>query len=240
MNRLLAGLAVAAMAAGALCAGERTRTHELIDQLRSRKLAERLAAEKELVQQGAEALPLLLRAIERYPDARVRARCASIVGRGGDRGVVPNLIVALMDTELVVRRAAVEALGRLGGNEARDTLIKLLTNKESVIRADAALALGGIREKVVVLALIRSLGDDEALVRASAAFVLGGQGDAGAISPLVDALADEDENVRAKAHLSLKRLTKQDFGFNPDAPQADRDAAMAKWRAWAKGSQPEP
>ncbi len=217
-----------------LLAGERTRTHDLIDQLGSSKHTERMAAEKELLALGARAHALLKRALARHPAGNVRARCAAILGRSRETALTPDLLNALADKELLVRRAAVEALGLIGGKEASKALLKCLTDKDALIRADAVLAIGRQGKKSAVKPLIRSLGDDEAHVRAAAAFALGAFDDPRVIAALIEGLDDEDENVRAKSLLSLKRLTKQTFGFNPKAPAAERERAVNRWLAWWK------
>jgi hypothetical protein len=90
---------------------------------------------------------------------------------------------------------------------------------------------------------------DRYYLRASAAQQLGETGDATSIPHLIDALNDEVLHADTQppngrkdrtpfwANQSLKRLTKQDFGFNWNEPKLQRDAAIKRWREWFKSTQ---
>jgi hypothetical protein len=92
--------------------------------------------------------------------------------------------------------------------------------------------------------LHRALVCGQTCLRVDAAQRLGEVGDATSISHLVDALRDESacvgdrtfkagmETTRYWANESLKKLTKQDFGFRWDASKEHREAAIQRWRQW--------
>jgi hypothetical protein len=74
--------------------------------------------------------------------------------------------------------------------------------------------------------------------RRRAAAALGKLRGHGGAAALVNLLEDSDESVRDEAIESLYVISEGDsFGFEPDASEEDRAAAVAKWRSWL-GSNP--
>lgn len=69
-------------------------------------------------------------------------------------------------------------------------------------------------------------------VRRGAVLAAAMRDDAAHVSDLIDRLGDGDELVVRAARAGLRSLTNQDFGPNPGAPPADRQAAAGRWRAW--------
>ena len=49
---------------------------------------------------------------------------------------------------------------------------------------------------------------------------------------LVGLLSDAEREVREAAVESLFSLTGDDFGYEPDAPQEERRAAVRRWESW--------
>lgn len=49
---------------------------------------------------------------------------------------------------------------------------------------------------------------------------------------LIDALSQREDALRKAAIDDLRRLTNEFFGYHHDLPKKDRDAAIARWRAW--------
>ncbi len=73
---------------------------------------------------------------------------------------------------------------------------------------------------------------DRAVVRATAARVAG-TNKLALGSELIDLLSDDNSEVRAAAHQALVRLNpEKDFGPSANADQAERSAAVKKWRDW--------
>lgn len=58
------------------------------------------------------------------------------------------------------------------------------------------------------------------------------------IPALVARLDDPDPVVRLAAHEELKERTGQDFGYAPWEEAPERQAAVARWRAWLGGRPP--
>lgn len=56
-------------------------------------------------------------------------------------------------------------------------------------------------------------------------------GDRGAVHPLVELLEDPDRAVRMYTILALTRLCGEDFDYKYYEPEAERAAAVRRWRA---------
>jgi hypothetical protein len=92
--------------------------------------------------------------------------------------------------------------------------------------------------------LHRALTSDQYYLRFMAAKRLNEVGDFTSIPLLIAALRDQSQHVGAQypdaemastrywVNDSLKKLTKHDFGFRWDAPKADREAAIERWKQW--------
>jgi hypothetical protein len=63
--------------------------------------------------------------------------------------------------------------------------------------------------------------------------------DAKTIELLIAELASEDSFARLRAVEQLVDLTHQSLGFRFNAPPAERDAALKRWKAWLKEQQRE-
>lgn len=57
-------------------------------------------------------------------------------------------------------------------------------------------------------------------------------GDESVIEPCIDALTDANEFVRDFAGKTLERVTREDFGYQPQASPRRREIAQEKWRKW--------
>ncbi|MBK9125648.1 MAG: HEAT repeat domain-containing protein [Chloroflexi bacterium] len=125
-----------------------------------------------------------------------RSDAALALGRSGDPGVIPALIVALCtDRDLNVIEDVTWALTRFGSMLIQN-LFDAYADANSYGRHNIVHALGKIGDPTASHALITSLRDIDKKVRAKAVFVLGQIGIAEAVPALIDRLADDDENVR--------------------------------------------
>jgi hypothetical protein len=62
------------------------------------------------------------------------------------------------------------------------------------------------------------------------------EGDRQDLAPLlVENLADHDAAVRMFTAIALRKLTGQDFGYDPSAPAHEREQAILAWREWIDG-----
>jgi HEAT repeat protein len=94
--------------------------------------------------------------------------------------------------------------------------------------------------------LIQALNSQQTTLRAYAASLLGDKENIKAIPYLIDTLSDDSsheganysesgwETTRFRANLSLKKLTKKDFGYIWNSPKELRVLAIRKWVEWWK------
>jgi bilin biosynthesis protein len=81
------------------------------------------------------------------PEPLIRVEAASAIGQINYPPAVPHLILALQDTDLDVRKAAVSSLGKLGDSVALSPLEALLNDELPVIQTLAKLAIDQIHRR---------------------------------------------------------------------------------------------
>lgn len=167
------------------------------------------------------ALDPLMKAL-RDPDPRVRANAAKGLGKIMDRQVVQPLIEILGDRNAYARNCAAEALGMIKDKRAVKPLMELL-DSDPDSRWHAIEALGRLGDKQAVNKICFFLRDKNQQLRLKASEALGEIGDPCAVDALIDTLNDEDRQVGWMAWNALKRITKKEFGRDPD-----------EWRDWLK------
>ncbi len=186
------------------------KTARLIKQLQSPVKAERLAAMKELGNQGAAAraavLPLMERLRREGPEfADQAARTLAQIGPAA----VPALIKALADAAPPVRRRALWALAVIGPDAAAavEPVSDFLEDKDAQVRTLAALALAeiGPESRPAVPRLAKLLRDPDPEARAWAAVALHEIGPE-MIEHLLAALKEPDLPVRLSAVQALPRF----------------------------------
>jgi hypothetical protein len=99
-------------------------------------------------------------------------------------------------------------------------------------RLAAALVLSRSRADDDVALVDRLLRDRDDEVAMRAALGRAQQGDARAIPTLVRLLDAESLDIRQTSATWLTSLTGQEFDYSPTASAAERQVAMAQWRAW--------
>jgi hypothetical protein len=107
-----------------------------------------------------------------------------------------------------------------------------LASADSGERWDTIEQLGQTGDPQCAEHLVPLLDDNDLFVRLAAARVLGDLGNTSAVPALIDALEDGEPSVRETAVLSLRRLTKREFDFDPNAREADRERRIRDWRKW--------
>jgi HEAT repeat protein len=168
-----------------------------------------------------------------------RGQSALALGRMKERLAFEELVTALEDPSLAVRRQAAIALGELGDPRAVEPLLAKIRDPAAGSRIQAAVALGKLRDQRAVddliAALERDAGRDTAFVQAVAQ-ALGRLRAARAARPLLDIAAEEDNPARAAAIQSLGALgaeaaaeplaemLKTDEGLEPQEVSALGDA----------------
>lgn len=79
------------------------------------------------------------------------------------------------------------------------------------------------------------LGSRDPAMRLSAMLDAAATGDRAAVPGLISRLDSQDGGERLLAITSLKRITGETHGYDHAGPPAERDEAVARWRAWAEG-----
>jgi hypothetical protein len=106
-------------------------------------------------------------------------------------------------------------------------------NGDAKRKAREALADRLTRMKAQTLG--RYLEDEDTEIRRAAALACAMKDCKDHIPDLIRLLGDREGPVARAAHAALKELSGQDLGPRADADGAERDRAVAAWRAWWKG-----
>lgn len=107
----------------------------------------------------------------------VRGAAARALGRIGDRGAAPDVVVLLQDRSAFVRFAAADVLGQLGKPDSCGALVLALADSVPLVRMTAAKSLGELNENESAAALVAALHDPDPWVslHAAEAFVALGE-----------------------------------------------------------------
>ena len=81
------------------------------------------------------------------PEALIRTEAAAGLGQVNYPAAVPHLILAIQDTDLDVRKAAINSLGKIGDDRALEPLQAALNDELEVIRILAKLAIAQIQRQ---------------------------------------------------------------------------------------------
>jgi HEAT repeat protein len=152
------------------------------------------------------SIPLLLEIIV-DTDPNIHRIASNLLGKLGDKGVVPSLIKILdSEKDFGVRLSIIFVFGRLKCPDAIPTLANLLNDENREIRSSAAYTLGEIGDKSALPLLHKALEDTEPRVRSEAACALGYLGDKHTVPLLIHALTDSAHTVRRVAAGALGQL----------------------------------
>lgn len=154
----------------------------------------------------AEALPVLLEAIDRGDD-EARKAAAEALGMIADPQAVPALLIALKDSVSEVRQEAAWALGYIADPAGTPGLLAALKDSEFSVRFAAAFALAGIQDPAAVEPLKALLPDKERRVQIAAACSLTFHGSDAGFEKLETSLRSRSEDWhRFAAIVGLLRL----------------------------------
>ncbi|HIK03503.1 MAG TPA: HEAT repeat domain-containing protein [Trichormus sp. M33_DOE_039] len=81
------------------------------------------------------------------PEPLIRTEAAAALGQVNHLPAVPHLILAIQDTDLDVRKAAINSLGKIGDRTALEPLQALLNDEQQVVRVLAKLAIAQIERQ---------------------------------------------------------------------------------------------
>lgn len=111
-----------------------------------------------------------------------------------------------------------------------------MSHGTSTIIAVAVLAIivtaGCVANDSTAGSLYRRLQAEDPAVRIQAARAAAQRKDRQAVGLLIDRLSDPEDDVRFFSHIALRKITGQDFGWQPWQPQTVRREAVRQWRAW--------
>jgi HEAT repeat protein len=160
--------------------------------LQSSDAEERREAAVDLGRAGADAVPLLFRALSDV-DWRVRKTAVeALVAIGGAR-VIEGLVQQLSSHDNAgARNSSIEALIHIGA-EAVDALLAVLDTPDADVRKFIVDTLGDIRDPRAVPALINRLEDHDENIRVAVAEALGKIKDPRAVDALLNCLMRNDQ-----------------------------------------------
>ncbi len=152
---------------------------------------------------------------------------------GGEEDNAPRLAAILADRreDELVRALAAAQLGELetGARHADVLAAAVVDDPSPIVRHDAVVACGRLKLAAASVSLCTSVkSDPDATVRRAAATALGQIKGEGAVDALLAALDDRDLGVQDRAAESLRALTGEKIGRDPEA-----------WRAWAAARKPQ-
>lgn len=84
----------------------------------------------------------------------------------------------------------------------------------------------------------QGLQSEDPAVRADAVLDAGNTRNEKTVPLLIDRLSDQAPEVRMLANLALIKITGEDFGYKPWETDANRWAAIQRWRTWYNESHP--
>jgi HEAT repeat protein len=150
---------------------------------------------------------LLLRQLAQSPNDFVRREAVLALGKMGDLGIGPLLLVALAgDKAVEVRSAAAQSVGNLRDTLTILPLIQALDDPAALVRQQAVAALHRLWTPTAESAVVGALQDRDETVRYIAAQSLGKHRARPALAALRTALRDTSVWVRAEAAWALGGL----------------------------------
>ena len=143
-----------------------------------------------------------LRAALKTGSVKVRSGAALSLGRLRLPETLPDLINALGDSEVAVRRSTVKALDSFHDLSAADALFLALADDDLEVQDYATTALARLNPEVYPV-LMERINDDNPAVRKNVIITLRKIGDKRAVPSIIKALDDSDVNVRMFAVTAL-------------------------------------
>lgn len=140
----------------------------------------------------------------------------------------------LKNENTILKLAAVRAFSKYRDDESLEILSGAAGDGEPEVRRRALYTLVVTYEDRISPLVLHALGDPDAAVRRMAVFACGILKIKQAVSSLISLLNDAEREVQQAANESLKKITAEDFGFNPNGAQNSKKEAIAAWRVWAR------
>lgn len=174
------------------------------------------------------ALKPLLKALK---NDKMRSSAIEALGGIREAKAAKALLPFLKNENAGIRAQAADSLGLIGNKLAIDPLADLLgTEKDRNAQSGIIGALGNLHARTASQSIMVFLKDENGQLRITAARALLNIAAPDSAAALVEALEDRESIVRDHAYKALKKITRADCGFYPDA-----------WRLWLeRNTIPEP
>ncbi len=216
----------------------RTQLSTLGDRLS--RLEESLTAQFDEVQNDLERLDSLAEDLSSASQTLEQVEAGvSLVGerQRDQRGTLESLRdqVDLVDTRLAALEARGPASAEGGGIEFAPkitALLRQLTSDDQDKRLDALEKLSGQQDERLVPHLLPLLTDPYEFNRFYAAKTLGDWRSKASVPHLIEALLDEISFVRQAAVQSLRQTSGQNFRYDHQAEEGERQKAYEQWKTW--------
>lgn len=165
----------------------------------------------------------------------VRQDTAELLMTLGPEAAVP-LIAAFKDCPARLKQRITRFLAPLKDDASVAALQQAMADDNNFVRLEAAKALASQSNPSCTPGLRSALQDKNDFIRSEAINALSTLATKEAVELLIEALGDHQPFIRNKASVALSRLCGPSASaaavFKPDAPAADREAAIARWREW--------
>jgi len=154
------------------------------------------------------------------------------INSGGALPTVDALIHVAEGKQRVHVVQAVRLLGKFEDRKAHNYLLLLAHGDDHALALEASFALAERRQKDAIGPLMRQLRSPNQYVRYRALRAMAPMIGQGLAPVFIESLNDEKSTVSRLAAQMLRQYGNVSFGFEPEAPAGEREAAIRKWRQW--------
>jgi hypothetical protein len=140
----------------------------------------------------------------------------------------------LVQTDRPKQERLIDRLRDSKGAEHTQALLTAIPKLEGEIKKKAREALAERMARMTTATLETRMKDDDPEMRRAAALACAMKEEMEHVPRLIELLDDPEMGVTRAAYAALKSLSNKDFGPAKDAGRAERDKAIAAWKAWWK------
>lgn len=168
----------------------------------------------------------------KFQDEKVRREAWGKIPQLGSKAI-PKIVELLGDQNVALRAEAMQYLIDLQ-EEAIPSLLSHIAHNNREVRLRVVYILGEIGTIQSVIPLKdAAVKDPDKNIRVTALKAISSSfTEVIAIPVLILSLRDSEQEIRTLAIDELKKVTNSDLGFVVDAPLADREKAIEKWKDW--------
>ena len=136
-----------------------------------------------------------------------------------------------------IRISALRGISKYNDEECFTILSSALTDRDADIRKQALNLLCWSFDAKATSLYVKALHDVDNQVAKTAILICGALNIKQSISSLITLLSDPDREIQKSAVESLRKITKQKFGFNPTGSETNKKEAIECWRFWWRDNQ---